>query len=111
MAHCFLFTTDMFVWVDETGSDARDHIRKYGYALRGVTPTYHRFLCREQRINTIAAMSTSGILAIELTTSTVTFFDFVRGSLIPNMLPYNGLNPQSVALMDNCSGECSKTAL
>ena len=30
------FTSDYFVWVDETGSDARNHIRKYGY---GITPT------------------------------------------------------------------------
>ncbi len=31
------------------------------------------------------------------------FFNFVRGSLIPNMLPFNGVNPVSVAVMDNCS--------
>jgi hypothetical protein len=24
----------LFVWVDETGSDARDMLRKYGYATR-----------------------------------------------------------------------------
>ena len=34
------FTADYFVWVDETGSDARNHIQKYGYALRGIAPTY-----------------------------------------------------------------------
>ena len=26
MAHCFLFKRNMFVWVDETGTDNRDHI-------------------------------------------------------------------------------------
>ena len=31
------------------------------------------------------------------------FFDFVRGSLIPNMLPFDGSSPRSVAVMDNCS--------
>ena len=31
MAQCTLFTRDMFVWINETGSDARDHVRKYGY--------------------------------------------------------------------------------
>ena len=33
MAQCFMFSRDMFVWVDETGADCRDHIRKYGYAV------------------------------------------------------------------------------
>ena len=33
MAQCSLFTRDMFVWIDETGSDARDHVRKFEYAL------------------------------------------------------------------------------
>ena len=27
MAHCLLFKHDMFVWVDETGANNRDHIR------------------------------------------------------------------------------------
>ena len=31
------------------------------------------------------------------------FFDFVRGSLLPNMLPFDGSNPWSVAILDNCS--------
>ena len=32
-----------------------------------------------------------------------TFYDFVRGNLIPNMLPFNGHNPHSILVMDNCS--------
>ena len=28
------------VWVDETGTDARSHIRKFGYSLKGITPSY-----------------------------------------------------------------------
>ena len=106
MAQAFLLKRDMFVFVDESGSDARDQIRKYGYALRGVTPTYHRLLSRGRRVNAIAAMASSGVLALELTTSTVNgqiFFDFVRGSLIPNMMPYDGINLRSVAVLDNCS--------
>ena len=30
---------DCFVWVDETGTDARSHIWKFGYSLKGITPT------------------------------------------------------------------------
>ena len=50
MAHCFLFKREMFVWVDKTGSDARNSLRKFGYALQGVTPTTHRLLSRGKRI-------------------------------------------------------------
>ena len=106
MAQCFLLKRDMLVWVDETGSNSCGHVRKYGYALRSVTPASHRFVYRGCRTNAIAAMTNSGIIALELTTSLVNgemFFDFVRGSLIPNMMPYDGINPRSVVIMDTCS--------
>ncbi len=57
-----------------------------------------------ERINAIAAIATSGLVALELTTSTINgdnFYDFARGSLIPNMLPFDGVNPRSVVVMDN----------
>ena len=49
MAHISLFDGEAFVWLDETGTDRRDQLRKYGYALRGVTPVYHRILIRGDR--------------------------------------------------------------
>ena len=51
-------------------------------------------------------MSSTGIIALDLTTDTVNgdkFFDFLRGSLIPNMMEFNGMNPRSIVIMDNCS--------
>ena len=36
-------------------------------------------------------------------TTDTTFFDILRGSLIPNMMPFNGTNPNSIIIMDNCS--------
>ena len=96
----------MFVWIDESGSDARNHIRKFGYALRGMTPTYHRKLGRGKRVSAIAAIATSGLVGVELTTGTVcgeTFLDFVRGTLIPEMEPFDGTAKKSIAIMDNCS--------
>ena len=46
------------------------------------------------------------MIAVEFTLGTVTgdrFFDYVRGSLIPNMLPFDGTNPRSTAILKNCS--------
>ncbi len=104
MAQCMLYKREMFVWVDESGSDARNHVRKFGYALRGVTPTNHRFLSRGQRVNAIAAMSTAGVIALELTKSTIAedeFVDFARGTLIPSMNQYDGTSAKSIVIMDN----------
>ena len=103
MSQCLLFHSDKFVFVDETGSDHRSHIRKYGYSLRGVTPTTHRLLSRGKRINALSAICTSGLVTFEISRDNVTFFDFVRGCLIPNMLPFNGINPKSILVLDNAS--------
>ena len=92
------------MWIDETGTDKRDHIRKYGYALKGVAPVYHRLLCCGERYNAIAAMSSTEILAVEVRRGSVNgdvFYDFLRGELFPKMQPFPG--PNSVAIMDNCS--------
>jgi len=67
---------------------------------------YHRFLSRGKRISAIAAICTEGLIDVELTTGSVNgdkFFDFVRGSLIPNMHPFNGTAAKSIAILDNCS--------
>ena len=88
---CVMFHPDMS---DETGSDHRNCMRKYGYALWGMTPTTHRLLHRGTRINAIAGITTSGLVALDLVTTSVTgevFLDFAMGSLIPNMHPFNEL--------------------
>ena len=106
MAHCSLFSRDKFVWVDETGADARDHIRRYGYAIRGMRPVTHRFVKRGTRVNAIGGFSQDGTTALEVTSGSVngvTFFDFVRGALIPVMMPFDGVNPRSILVMDNCT--------
>ena len=65
MAHTSLFNGEAFVWLDETGTDRRDQLCKYGYALSGVTPAYQHILVRGDRHNAITVMSSSEILALE----------------------------------------------
>ena len=46
------------------------------------------------------------MVGVELTTGSVDgnkFVDFVRGTLIPNMRPFDGINERSIVIMDNCS--------
>ena len=111
IAHFYNFDVNMLVWLDETGTDKRDQLRKYGYALRGDTPHYHRLLSRGQRTNAIACntMCIEGIVALELVNGTVNgdiLYDFLRGSLIPNM--HAGF-PQSTFSVNN--GQLFNTSL
>ena len=101
-----MFTADKFVWIDESGSDTRNYIRKFGYSVRGITPVSHRFFYRGKRTNAIAAISSTGLMALTLTHNTVNqdvFYDFVRGSLIPQMRPFDGISPATIAVIDNLS--------
>ena len=70
MAQIMQYPTDYYVWVDETGSDCRDHIRKFGYQVIGLAPVYHRFLIRETHVSSIAAISSEGLMAYETLTDT-----------------------------------------
>ena len=106
MAHLSLFSRDQLVWVDETGSNTRDHARRYGYAIRGCTPVTHRLLVRGKRVNAIAALTSDGIIAVDTVIGSIsghTFFDFLWGTLTPHLMPFNGANPHSVLILDNCS--------
>ena len=87
----------MFVWVDETGTDHRDHIRKFGYSLRGMTPITHRFLSRGKNECGCCTLPYWRYYYCHRNERNTTingdvFFDFVRGSLIPVMTPFNGTN-------------------
>ena len=104
MAEVLQYPRNFFVWVDETGSDNRDQICKFGYALRGLPPVYHRLLVRGIRMSTIAAIGCEGLVTFEMITGTTngeTFFDFIRGSVIPRMQPFPA--PSSVLVLDDCS--------
>ena len=62
------FPREYFVWVDDTGSDARTHIGRFGYSLLGISPLYTLTLARGKRISAIAAISSEGLLGVELWT-------------------------------------------
>ena len=88
--------------MDETGSDRRDQLRKFGYALRGLPPVCKRPHARGTRISAIVGMSSDGVEAYELSigsTDSDKFIDFIRGSLNPIMQPFPDKN--SILIMDN----------
>ena len=99
------FHIDQLVWIDESGCKNKYSIQAAGYALIGMTPACTRFLARGKHVSCIAAIAYDGLIALEVTITTVDaqiFFDFVHDSLIPNMLPFDGSSSCSIAVMDNC---------
>ena len=96
-----IYHRDCFVFIDETGCNSKDHTHRFGHAMRGESAVDHRWLHRDTRISAIVAMSTSGILAVEMMSGSVNgdkFFDYVRGSFIPEMLLFEGENPDLIAV-------------
>ena len=101
-----VYTADMFTFLDGTGTDRRNVLRRYAYSWRGMPAVAHRLLVRGQRLSSIAIMSTSGVLDCHVVQGTVdgdVFYDFVQNDLLPHMMPFNGVNPHSVLVLDNAS--------
>ena len=63
---------EMLVFVDETGADRRNCLRRFGYSLRGRPAVSKKLLVRGQRVSAIASMSTDGILDCVTYTGSVT---------------------------------------
>ena len=87
----------MLIFVDETGSDRRDSMRRFGYSLRGQRCTTKKLLVRGQRVSAVAALSTERILDVKFIHGSVNgevFSDFVERHLLPHLLPFNGSNPK-----------------
>ena len=96
----------MFVWLDETGFDCRNNIRRYGYGLRGITPVDHQLRIGGKRVSAIGVVSTRGVEDVYIYKGTVNgevFEDFVRTTLLPMLQPFNGINSQSVVILDKAS--------
>ena len=96
----------MFVFIDKTGSDHRDCLRKLGYSLRGKPAKALKLYSWGQHISALAAMSTKGVLECTLVEGGVcgdTFKTFTEEKLSPVFYPFSGTNSQSILIMDNAA--------
>ena len=97
---------ELLVFVDETGADRRNCLRRHAYSMRGRPATSRKFTFRGDRVNAICAISNDGLLDAYTTTGTVnadTFLHFIEHALLPHLQPFNGINERSVVIMDNAS--------
>ena len=105
------YSPNMLVFLDETGSTRKDAIRKFGYSLRGMPCYSTKPLAKGKRVSAIAALSLEGVVDVKFVHGSVdgdTFANFVELSLLPHLLPFNGINHNSInhnsiVVMDNAS--------
>ena len=98
--------SEMLVFVDETGADRRNCLRRFGYSLRGKPAISKKLLVRGQRVSAIAAITTEGVLDCYTVTGSVDagkFVEFIHKALLPHLQPFNGVNACSIVILDNAS--------
>ena len=91
---------------EETGSDRRKTIRKYGYSVRGIPPRVCQLFVGGKRISAILVMTTQGRENVYVTTGNVNgekFIEFLCRSVLPIILPFDGMTPRSLIVMDSAS--------
>lgn len=106
MAEVSLYEPGMLVWLDESGCDRRNSIRKFGYSIRGIRPSKRRLLIRGIRYSAIPIMTVYGLFDVFLAEGSINgdrFAQFTETYLVPFLMPFNGTNPFSVVIMDNAS--------
>ena len=73
----------MFLWIDETGCDLQNALRKYGYAIRGLPPQDYSLTLRGKRYSAIGILSMEGIKDVYIAEGSVngeTFLDWASGN-------------------------------
>lgn len=101
-----LYKPNFMIFIDETGCDRRHALRKYGYGLRGKPIKCQKLLIRGERVSVITAMNMNGVLDLKVVRGTVTgeiFKDFIENQLLPHLVNFDGYNPNSIVILDNCS--------
>ena len=95
-----MYHPDMLIRIDETGSERRNSIRKYGYSLRGTPAQVFQLPIGG------SAYQTRGIEDVYTSTETINgerFEEFLCQCLLPIIMLFDGVNPRSVEVMDNAS--------
>ena len=100
-----LYPAQTLVFIDEMDCDKRDTLRKHGYSLRG-KPMSKTSLPRGARFTAIADMTCTEMLAVKFFSKSVdtgAFMSFIENDVLAKLMPFIGINPNSVVIMENCA--------
>ena len=87
MSDVSVYNPEMYVFVDETGSDRRDAMRRFGYSLRGKPAKSQKLFVRA-----IGAICSEGVLDCKVVEGSVTadvFQDYIDQCLLPKLMPFS----------------------
>lgn len=56
----------LFVWIDETGYDCRNSMRKFGCGIKGKPPKDHSLKSRRKQFSAIGILCTNGIDTVQV---------------------------------------------
>ena len=96
----------MLIFVDETGADRRNLLRKHAYSIRGRSMRDHALLARGEHISAIGIMSSAGLLDVGIViggTDGDAFYSTIQKHLLPHLMPFDVVNPHSVVILNNCA--------
>ena len=105
-AEMSVYNPEMLIFLDKTGFDKRNVLRRYAYSFRGKPARSHKLLVRGEHLNAIAFMSIFGIIDCHIECGSVDgdqFYMCVQKYLLPHLMTFNGANPHSVVVMNNAS--------
>ena len=90
-----VYNTDMLVFIDETGADRRNLLRRHGYSLRGMPLVKQAMLVRGEHLSGMAVMSVHGLLDVRVTKGGTNgdFYDFIQDHVLCQLQPFNCINP------------------
>ena len=100
------YDPSVLIFLDETGCDRRNILRRRAYSFRGKPAVSHKLLVRGRHLNAIAFLSSSGIIDCRIKDGPVDgdqFYLCMQRYLLPHLMPFDGKNPHSVVIMDNVS--------
>ena len=86
MAEVAVYDPSVLIWVDESGCDRRQCLRKQAYSIRGMTSRDQGLLVRGTCYSAIPVVSLEGIndvYIIERIVNGEKFEQFIRSCLIP----------------------------
>ena len=101
-----VFHHSLILWIDETGCDRRNSLRKYAYGIRGQAPRDYQLQMRGVHYSAIGILSSDGINDVYITEGSVNgeaFLHFVHTILLPILNSFDGRSKNSVVMMDNAS--------
>ena len=61
-----IYSPEMLIFLDKTGADRRNTLRRHGYSMRGKPIASHQILIRGDHLSGIAFMSVNGLLDVKV---------------------------------------------